>query len=71
MTLFLILQDIYFINLRTFPGLFKKYYFQNDKGVGDLLLGTPESQLIFNMIKWVAGVGGINNFIHWSGGDVT
>ena len=35
---------------------------------GNLLLETPD-KLIFNMIKGRAGVGGINDLIHWSEGD--
>ena len=35
---------------------------------GNLLLETPD-KLIFNMIKGRAGVGDINDLIHWSEGD--
>ena len=40
--------------------------------MGNLLLEiqTPEKPIV-NMINWGAGVGGINNLIHWSEGDLS
>ena len=46
--------------------------FQNDQR-GNLILGTPpdSTKTNFNMIKGGAGVGGVNDLIHCSEGDLS
>ena len=46
--------------------------FQNDqRGIIYYWKFQTPDKLIFNMIKGGAGVGGINDLIHWSEGDLS